>query len=100
MSETRKHWFLEQDEDGIGWLKFDKAESSANTLSYEVMRELNDVLADLEATQPRAVIVYSAKRSGFIAGADIKEFTSLTTPDEAYELIRNGQRVLDDLDLA
>ncbi|MBC7982880.1 MAG: enoyl-CoA hydratase/isomerase family protein [Candidatus Obscuribacterales bacterium] len=40
----------------------------------------------------------SAKQSGFIAGADIKEFTTLTDPSTAYELVRTAQRVLDRLE--
>ena len=35
---------------------------------------------------------------GFIAGADIKEFVGIRTPDQAYELIRQGQQVLDKLE--
>jgi len=42
------------------------------------------------------MILTSAKR-GFIAGADIKEFVGIRTPDQAYELIRRGQQVLDKL---
>jgi 3-hydroxyacyl-CoA dehydrogenase / enoyl-CoA hydratase / 3-hydroxybutyryl-CoA epimerase len=52
------------------------------------------MLTDLAQGQPKALIVTSAKR-GFIAGADIKEFVGIRTPDQAYELIRQGQQVLD-----
>lgn len=93
-TETR-HWRLETDGDGIAWLNFDKAGVSTNVLSRDVMEELNERLADLEAASPKAVVIRSAKRSGFVAGADIKEFTSLTSPDEAYELVRGGQKVMD-----
>ena len=47
-------------------------------------------------SNPKALIVTSAKR-GFIAGADIKEFVGIRTPDQAYELICQGQQVLDRL---
>lgn len=91
------HWKLETDGDGVAFLTLDKAGSSANTLSSDVLRELDARLSGLEAAKPRAVVVTSAKTSGFVAGADIKEFTVLTTPDQAYELIRAGQVVLDRL---
>ena len=42
------NWRLRTDEDGIAWLLFDKKDSSANTLSEEVLTELNAVLEKLE----------------------------------------------------
>jgi 3-hydroxyacyl-CoA dehydrogenase / enoyl-CoA hydratase / 3-hydroxybutyryl-CoA epimerase len=97
MNKTAKHWKLHRDDDGIAWLCFDKAESSTNVLSRDVMVELNDQLAALESDLPKAVVIHSGKKSGFIAGADIKEFTGLSDPDEAYEMVRSGQQVLDRL---
>jgi 3-hydroxyacyl-CoA dehydrogenase/enoyl-CoA hydratase/3-hydroxybutyryl-CoA epimerase len=52
-------------------------------------------MSGLEAKTPRALVVLSAKTSGFVAGADIKDFTNLATADEAYTLIRAGQQVFD-----
>jgi 3-hydroxyacyl-CoA dehydrogenase / enoyl-CoA hydratase / 3-hydroxybutyryl-CoA epimerase len=90
-------WKLERDADGIAWLTFDKANTSANVLSSEVLRELNDVLAGLEQNLPRGLIILSGKKSGFVAGADIKEFTGLTDEASGYELIHRGQQVFDRL---
>ncbi|HRP35882.1 MAG TPA: 3-hydroxyacyl-CoA dehydrogenase NAD-binding domain-containing protein [Gammaproteobacteria bacterium] len=98
MNKTFKHWNLRRDEDGIAWLCFDKADASTNVLSREVMVELNDQLAALEKKLPKAVVIHSGKKSGFIAGADIKEFTGLRDADEAYEMVRSGQHVLDRLE--
>ena len=66
----------ETDADGVAWLTLDKAGASANSLSREVMEELDAMLAELERAPPKALIVTSAKR-GFIAGADIKEFVGI-----------------------
>jgi 3-hydroxyacyl-CoA dehydrogenase/enoyl-CoA hydratase/3-hydroxybutyryl-CoA epimerase len=41
--------------------------------------------------------VISAKKSGFVAGADIKEFTEITNAEDGYRLIHAGQQVLDRL---
>ena len=38
------------------------------------------------------------RASGFVAGADIKEFTALTSPSMAYAMVAGGQRVLDHLE--
>ncbi|HKE93711.1 MAG TPA: 3-hydroxyacyl-CoA dehydrogenase NAD-binding domain-containing protein, partial [Povalibacter sp.] len=67
------------------------------SLSRAVMEELNQHVEALHRAPPRAVIIVSGKKSGFVAGADIKEFTGLQNPDQAYEMIRQGQRVLDRL---
>ncbi|HEX7114322.1 MAG TPA: 3-hydroxyacyl-CoA dehydrogenase NAD-binding domain-containing protein [Steroidobacter sp.] len=90
------HWRLTQDSDGVAWLALDRVGASANSLSREVMAELDSMLAEFERSPPRALIITSAKR-GFVAGADIKEFLGLENPDQAYELVRLGQRVLDRL---
>jgi 3-hydroxyacyl-CoA dehydrogenase/enoyl-CoA hydratase/3-hydroxybutyryl-CoA epimerase len=91
-------WTLARDADGIATLTLDKPGTSANVLSKAVLLELDGLLGKLEAEPPKAVVVRSGKASGFIAGADINEFVSLSTVDDAYALIRAGQRVLDRLE--
>jgi 3-hydroxyacyl-CoA dehydrogenase/enoyl-CoA hydratase/3-hydroxybutyryl-CoA epimerase len=91
-----QHWRLKTDADGVTWLTIDKAGSSANSLSRQVMEELNGLLEQIERALPKALVLTSAKR-GFIAGADIREFVGIQTPDQAYQLIRRGQEVLDRL---
>jgi len=90
-------WTLRTDEDGFAILALDVPGLSANALSKTVMLELDTHLAVLEKQLPRALIIESGKASGFIAGADIKEFTALSDPETAYELVRSGQKVLDRL---
>ncbi|HEX7031123.1 MAG TPA: 3-hydroxyacyl-CoA dehydrogenase NAD-binding domain-containing protein [Gammaproteobacteria bacterium] len=92
------NWQLSRDENNVAWLVFDKAGASTNVLSGHIMVELDERLRELEQDPPKAVVVKSAKKSGFIAGADIKEFTGLESPAQAFELIRRGQLVLDKLD--
>ena len=98
MTTTFKHLNLSTDNDGVAWVWLDKQDASANTLGREIMEELNECIGELESSSPKAVIFTSAKSSGFIAGADITEFTKVTTPDEVYELVRQGQQVLDRLE--
>src|SRR2546430_6754273 len=90
-------WKLERDADAIAWLTIDKPGTSANVLSSGVLGELDGLLAALEKDLPRGAVVISAKKSGFVAGADIKEFTGITDAASGYELIRRGQQVLDRL---
>jgi 3-hydroxyacyl-CoA dehydrogenase/enoyl-CoA hydratase/3-hydroxybutyryl-CoA epimerase len=73
------------------------AESSANVLSGDMVRELSAKLTEVAALKPLGVIVQSGKASGFIAGADIKEFVKIRTPAEGYALVRAGQSVMQQL---
>src|SRR6201993_3629493 len=73
-----RNWILARDQEGIAWLALDKANASANTLSEDVLSELNDVLAHLERDMPKGLVLRSAKPKGFIAGADIGEFGGMT----------------------
>jgi 3-hydroxyacyl-CoA dehydrogenase/enoyl-CoA hydratase/3-hydroxybutyryl-CoA epimerase len=98
MSSTPRHWRLEVDAERIAWLAFDLEGSSTNTLGQAPMRELGEHLAEIEATRPRALIVRSAKEGGFIAGADISEFSGLSDLEQAYRLVRTGQQVFDRLE--
>jgi 3-hydroxyacyl-CoA dehydrogenase/enoyl-CoA hydratase/3-hydroxybutyryl-CoA epimerase len=92
------YWKMDRDADGVVSLTLDKPGTSANVLSSEVLVELGALLGDLAAAPPRALIVRSAKPSGFIAGADIREFTAFKGPEDAFALIRAGQGVLDRLE--
>lgn len=85
-----RHWKLDTDRDNIVWLTFDKAEGSANTFSADVMAEFTAVLDELRVKNPRGVIIRSGKTSGFIAGADVEEFTKVTSTQEALAIVRRG----------
>lgn len=95
---TDTHWSSEKDDDGTVWLKIDKADGGANVLSGPVLHELNDHLQTLEKDLPKGVVIYSGKSNGFIMGADINEFTRIENEEQAYDLIRLGQKVLDRLE--
>ena len=91
-----KHWRVERDEQGIVWVYFDKADSNANSLSIDVLKELNGVLDEmLTKPLPAGVIFLSGKSNGFIAGADINEFTKVKNYDEALSFIQLGQNTID-----
>ncbi|MCG6875391.1 MAG: enoyl-CoA hydratase/isomerase family protein [Betaproteobacteria bacterium] len=89
MSDTR-HFRVDTDRDGIVWLTFDRAESKTNTFSAEVMGEFNAILDELAVKKPRGLVIRSGKTSGFIAGADVDEFTRIETTDDALAIVRRG----------
>lgn len=90
-------WTLTR-EDGIAILVLDLPGKSANTLGSAVLEELAQQLTALEREPPRGLILRSGKSSGFIAGADINEFTRFRSVEEALTGVRRGQVVLDRLD--
>ncbi len=95
---TPAAWRMERDAEGIVWLILDKPGGSTNVLSRAVLEELGQLLDTLASDVPKGVVVRSGKPSGFIAGADIKEFTGFKSATDAYGLIRAGQLVLDKLE--
>ncbi|HKW79979.1 MAG TPA: enoyl-CoA hydratase-related protein, partial [Casimicrobiaceae bacterium] len=92
-----RHWRLERDGDGLGWLTFDRADASTNTLSVAVMEELRAMLAELAAAPPRGLVIRSGKANGFIAGADVDEFGQLDSVDQAIALVRRGWDLFEQL---
>jgi 3-hydroxyacyl-CoA dehydrogenase / enoyl-CoA hydratase / 3-hydroxybutyryl-CoA epimerase len=92
------NWTLQVDADRVAWLSADLAGSSANVLSGDMVRELSAKLTEIAALRPIGLIVQSGKASGFIAGADIKEFVQIRSPEEGYALVRAGQSVMQQLE--
>src|SRR3984893_18067140 len=93
-----RHWKLARDDDGIAWLIFDKEGRSANTIDEEVLRELNDALAQITRELPKGVVLRSAKKNGFIAGADIGEFRTMTEAAAVQNRLREWHAVIDRLE--
>ena len=91
-------WSVETDADRVAWLTCDTPGASTNVLSAPVLTDLSAALTQIAAQRPLGVVVRSAKASGFIAGADIKEFLNVHTAEQGYALVRAGQTVLDQLE--
>src|SRR5580658_5693562 len=92
------HWRMRNDEDGVAWLLFDKKDASANTLSEDVLTELDAVLTMVSQLRPTGLVIRSAKPSGFIAGADIGGFRGITDAAKVEAELARGHAVLDRLD--
>lgn len=90
-----RHWTLEVDADNLAWLAFDRAGTSTNTFSTEVLTELARIVDHLVAMPPRGLAIGSAKGNGFAAGADIDEFTRIRNLEEALAFVRLGNEVFD-----
>ncbi|HEY5604146.1 MAG TPA: 3-hydroxyacyl-CoA dehydrogenase NAD-binding domain-containing protein [Gammaproteobacteria bacterium] len=93
MTKHYQHWRLETGDDNITWLYADKANESTNSLSREMLAELADIVSGLQDSATRGLVILSAKKNGFIAGADINTIAQAKTTQQAAEFIRFGQDV-------
>lgn len=90
-----KHWKLETDAANLAWLWFDRAGTATNTFSTEVLQELGRIADHLVAMPPKALAILSAKDNGFAAGADIDEFTTIASAEQAMAFTTLGNEVFD-----
>jgi 3-hydroxyacyl-CoA dehydrogenase/enoyl-CoA hydratase/3-hydroxybutyryl-CoA epimerase len=90
-----KHWKLEVDADNLAWLWFDRAGSATNTFSTQALEELGRIADHLAAMPPKGLAILSAKENGFAAGADIDEFTTISSAEQAMAFTTLGNVVFD-----
>ena len=92
-----RNWTLETDSRDIAWLGL-RTHGSTNTLSRQVLLELDTILNALTTAPPSGLVIFSPKETGFIAGADVHEFLEFTSENDAYEKVRAGQKIIDRLE--
>jgi 3-hydroxyacyl-CoA dehydrogenase/enoyl-CoA hydratase/3-hydroxybutyryl-CoA epimerase len=85
--------------DGIAILTLDVQGEPVNMLGSPIIAEFEDML-DLIKDDPsaRAVVLISGKADNFVAGADIQEFTRITTATDGEALARAGQEMINRLE--
>jgi 3-hydroxyacyl-CoA dehydrogenase/enoyl-CoA hydratase/3-hydroxybutyryl-CoA epimerase len=93
-----KHWKLNRDDSGIAWLHFDHQESKVNILSLEALEELNSILGEVEADIPAGLIILSDKDSGFVLGADVKNFRKTRDKDTIRQHITDTHKIFQRLE--
>lgn len=93
-----KHWQLERDSENIIWLGLDRAGSKVNTLNLELLGELEQICELYkEDSSIAGFVIYSLKDKGFIAGADLEEFSKLESSAKARAVIETGQGIFNKL---
>ena len=81
-------------EGGICVLTLDRPESGANIFDAATMQELKAHVAEIEADSSlRGLVITSAKKSIFIAGADLKTLLRQAQNGELRAFIAEGQEV-------
>ena len=74
---------------------FDVKDVPVNVFNDEVARELQEVVQRIERDTPRAIVFRSAKLSGFLAGADVRQIRRLKSEDEVRSVLTAGQQLFD-----
>ena len=85
-------------DDHICVLTFDRPDSGANIFDAATLDELNEHLDAIEKDASlRGLIIASAKKSIFVAGADLKTLLQAAKAGEMREFIERGQKVFNRL---
>lgn len=80
-------------EDGVAIVAINRP--PANALAQQLIRELDELLTEVEQNDEVRVVLIHGEGRFFSAGADIKEFTSVSSPEQSVELSKNGQTVFE-----
>jgi len=81
-------------DDRVCLLTFDRPESGANIFDAAMLNELNEHVDLIKRDQSlRGLIIQSAKKSIFVAGADLKTLLQQAQSGELRAFIAEGQRV-------
>jgi 3-hydroxyacyl-CoA dehydrogenase / enoyl-CoA hydratase / 3-hydroxybutyryl-CoA epimerase len=87
--------FTLENDNGIAGITFNLPGEPVNKLTAAVRVELEALVIGLrDDPATRAVVLISGKADNFIAGADIEEFTALTSQDAAERLSFEGQETV------
>src|SRR5437016_7736113 len=99
MSVTATASMIQREIDhGICLLTFDRPESGANIFDAATLRDLDQQLDIIEEEDSLdGVVILSAKKSIFIAGADLKPLLHQAQTGEIGGLITEGQRIFNRL---
>jgi 3-hydroxyacyl-CoA dehydrogenase / enoyl-CoA hydratase / 3-hydroxybutyryl-CoA epimerase len=93
------NWRFEVDVERIAWLTMDTPKSPVNTISSAAGQELETIIMRVEdliaSGEVIGLVVQSGKDSGFIAGADVAEFDSISDPAVLPEILKQAHRTMD-----
>ncbi|MGA1940833.1 3-hydroxyacyl-CoA dehydrogenase NAD-binding domain-containing protein [Arcobacter sp. YIC-310] len=85
--------------DGIARITFDLENEKVNKLSTKVLSEFDETLDVIKNNSSiKALLVQSAKKNIFIAGADIEEIETLSKEEEIYELLMKVHSIFNKLE--
>jgi len=88
---ANKAFSIEREGD-LAILWFDLPGEKVNKFSSHVMQEFAGVVDELERSSDIKRVIVASRKAVFIAGADVSEFTKVTSPEQGKEYVRLGQQ--------
>ena len=86
---------LKIDKKQIANITFNQKTQKINKLDANTLIEFEKILDDLKEKKTiQALVIKSAKKDIFIAGADINEIRDIKDNNEAYQKVKQGQNIL------
>ena len=77
----------------IGWLEWNETEHSVNVLSSKVLKELENLLPDLESNPPKILMLISKNPKSFIAGADLRELRNISFKEKLSAYLDKAHKI-------
>lgn len=91
----KKNIRVKKSKTGVYSLILDLSGEKVNILKSAVLQEISANLKELAKDKElKCLVIESAKKGNFIAGADINEIKNITEKDEAFSLVQQGQMII------
>lgn len=102
LSPSLQDWRLTLDFEGIAWALIDREGERMNSLGRRPTEELGEIVKWVEAAakafEVKGLVIMSGKSTGFLVGADIREFSRFGTEQQVKDIVHETLALFDRLD--
>jgi len=91
------HTILYEKKGDIGTITLNRPKSM-NALNSQLLRELDDVLTNIDRDDEVKVVTLTGSEKYFAAGADITEIANINTPVDAHRFLKEAQAVFNKIE--
>ena len=96
---TLHDWRLSVDYEGIAWALMDREGERVNSMGRRLTEELGEIVKWAETAaihgEVKGLVLMSAKPTGFLVGADIREFSRFATEAQVKEVVKETLGLFD-----
>jgi 3-hydroxyacyl-CoA dehydrogenase/enoyl-CoA hydratase/3-hydroxybutyryl-CoA epimerase len=90
-------WRLSVDYEGIAWALMDREGERVNSMGRRLIEERGEIVKWAETAaihgEIKGLVLMSAKPTGFLVGADIREFSRFATEAQVKEVVKDAWAV-------
>jgi len=99
---TLHDWRLSVDYEGIAWALMDREGERVNSMGRRFTEELGEIVKWAETAaihgEIKGLVLMSAKPTGFLVGADIREFSRFATEAQVKEVVKESLQLFDSIE--